>query len=173
MSSLTVDIQLATDGSDTPEDNSFEAWARASWLGDQDSEVTIRIVDTQESADLNAQYRNKSGPTNVLSFPFEAPAGITVPLAGDLIICAPVVEREAREQRKTATEHWAHMVVHGMLHLQGYDHIEDDEAEAMEDLEIRLLAQLGFGNPYETPCDTLHSNLHSTLHNTGETEKDS
>lgn len=160
MSSLTVDMQIATDDTRLPEDDAFGAWAQAAWLGDQDSEVTIRIVGTQESADLNTQYRNKSGPTNVLSFPFEAPAGITVPLAGDLIICAPVVEREAREQWKTATEHWAHMVVHGMLHLQGYDHIEDDEAEAMEDLEIRLLAQLGFGNPYHT------------RHNTGETEKD-
>ena len=160
MASLTVDIQLATDNDTIPKDKSFEAWAGTAWLEDQDSEVTIRIVDSEESAELNAQYRNKTGPTNVLSFPFEAPAGITVQLAGDLIICAPVVEREAREQRKTPVEHWAHMVVHGMLHLQGYDHIEDDEAEAMEDLEIRLLAQLGFCNPYDT------------LYDIGETEKD-
>ncbi len=150
MASLTVDIQLATDNSELPADDSLQTWAQAAWLDDQDSEVTIRIVDLEESASLNAQYRNKTGPTNVLSFPFEAPAGITVPLAGDLIICAPVVEQEAREQRKTPTEHWAHMVVHGMLHLQGYDHIEDDDAEAMEALEIRLLAQLGFCNPYGT-----------------------
>ncbi|TGN40032.1 rRNA maturation RNase YbeY [Marinobacter confluentis] len=150
MASLTVDIQLATDDGGIPADDSFQTWAETAWLGDEESEVTIRIVDSAESAELNAQYRNKTGPTNVLSFPFEAPAGITVPLAGDLIICAPVVEKEAREQRKTPSEHWAHMVVHGMLHLQGYDHIEDDEAEAMEALEIRLLAQLGFCNPYET-----------------------
>jgi probable rRNA maturation factor len=153
MADLTVDLQLATDVADIPGIDSLEVWAQSAWLGDEPSEVTLRIVDAEESADLNATYRDKSGPTNVLSFPFEAPAGITVPLAGDLIICATVVEREAREQRKTRTEHWAHMVVHGMLHLQGYDHIEDDEAEAMEALEIRLLAQLGFGNPYDTFYD--------------------
>ena len=153
MANLTVDIQLASNGHGLPENDSFQTWAQAAWLGDQDSEVTIRIVDSEESASLNTQYRNKTGATNVLSFPFEAPAGITVPLAGDLIICAPIIDREAREQRKTPTAHWAHMVVHGMLHLQGHDHIEDDEAEAMEALEIRLLAQLGFGNPYDTIDD--------------------
>jgi probable rRNA maturation factor len=160
VASLTVDIQRALASGDTPSDEQFETWAGNAWLGDEDSEVTVRLVDTDESASLNNQYRDKSGPTNVLSFPFEAPAGITVPLAGDLIICAPVVEREAREQRKTSMAHWAHMVVHGMLHLQGYDHIEDDEAEVMEALEIRLLAQLGFCNPYDT------------LDDIGETEKD-
>ena len=149
MGHLTVDVQRAAEAGDLPANDLFAAWAQSAWLGDEDSEVTIRIVGSEESAELNSQYRNKSGPTNVLSFPFEAPAGITVPLAGDLIICVPVVEREAREQRKTSTEHWAHMVVHGILHLQGYDHIEDNEAEAMEALEIRLLSQLGFGNPYD------------------------
>jgi len=127
----------------------FEAWAEAAWQDENPTEVTIRIVDNDESRELNNQYRDKDKPTNVLSFPFEAPAGITVPLAGDLVICAPVVEQEAREQSKDAVAHWAHMVVHGMLHLQGYDHIEDNEAEVMEALEIRLLAQLGFANPYE------------------------
>ncbi|HLV78202.1 MAG TPA: rRNA maturation RNase YbeY, partial [Marinobacter sp.] len=95
------------------------------------------------------QYRGKDKPTNVLSFPFEAPAGITMPLAGDLVICAPVVALEAQQQRKQPVAHWAHMVVHGMLHLQGYDHIEDDDAEAMEALEVRLLSELGFANPYQ------------------------
>jgi len=150
VSELTVDVQRAIETPGVPEDVEFERWAGAAWLGESPSEVTIRIVASDESADLNSQYRGKSGPTNVLSFPFEAPAGITVPLAGDLIICAPVVEKEAVEQRKTLIEHWAHMVVHGMLHLQGYDHIEDNDAEVMEALEIRLLAQLGFSNPYET-----------------------
>jgi len=147
---LTVDMQRAIEVPGVPEDVEFERWAQTAWLEEHPSEVTIRIVASDESADLNSQYRGKSGPTNVLSFPFEAPAGITVPLAGDLIICATVVEKEATEQQKTLTEHWAHMVVHGMLHLQGYDHIENNDAEVMEALEIRLLAQLGFSNPYET-----------------------
>jgi len=99
--------------------------------------------------ELNRDYRGKDKPTNVLSFPFEAPAGITMPLAGDLVICAPVVEQEAADQNKTLESHWAHMVVHGMLHLQGHDHTDDKEAETMEALEIQLLAQLGFANPYQ------------------------
>jgi probable rRNA maturation factor len=150
VSELTVDLQRMTDADGIPTDDAFGQWARKAWLGDDPSEVTIRIVDVDESAELNSQYRGKSGPTNVLSFPFEAPAGITVPLAGDLVICAPVVEKEAKDQHKTLAAHWAHMVVHGMLHLQGYDHIEDNDAEVMEALEIRLLEQLGHGNPYES-----------------------
>lgn len=149
MSKVTVDLQMAFDGAGVPEEALFEAWAEKAWQGENPTEVTLRIVGNDESRELNHQYRGKDKPTNVLSFPFEAPAGITVPLAGDLVICAPVVEQEAREQSKDAVAHWAHMVVHGMLHLQGYDHIEDKEAEVMEALEIRLLAQLGFANPYE------------------------
>ena len=150
MSELTVDLQDVFTGDGVPGEKQFQAWAQLAWLGDEPSEVTIRIVDVPESQALNHQYRGKDKPTNVLSFPFEAPAGITVPLAGDLVICAPVVEKEAREQHKEPVAHWAHMVVHGMLHLQGYDHIEDEEAEVMEALEVRLLAQLGFGNPYQS-----------------------
>lgn len=149
MSELTVDLQNVYEGSGVPEPKLFQTWAQAAWQGEQDSEVTIRIVGALESQALNHEYRGKDKPTNVLSFPFEAPAGITVPLAGDLIICAPVVEKEAHEQHKTSEAHWAHMVIHGMLHLQGYDHIEDNDAEVMEALEIRLLSQLGFNNPYD------------------------
>ncbi|WP_138437203.1 rRNA maturation RNase YbeY [Marinobacter shengliensis] len=149
MSKLTVDVQVAYEGAGVPDETQFQVWAEKAWLGEDPSEVTIRIVGNDESQDLNHQYRGKDKPTNVLSFPFEAPPGITVPLAGDLVICAPVVEKEAQEQHKEPVAHWAHMVVHGMLHLQGYDHIEDNEAEAMEALEVRLLAQLGFANPYE------------------------
>ncbi|AZT84612.1 rRNA maturation RNase YbeY [Marinobacter sp. NP-4(2019)] len=149
MNRLTVDLQQVYDASGIPVAERLEQWAQCAWLGDTASEVTIRIVDSDESAELNGQYRGKNGPTNVLSFPFEAPAGITVPLVGDLIICAPVVEKEAKDQHKELEAHWAHMVVHGMLHLQGYDHIEDDDAEVMEALEVRLLQQLGYGNPYE------------------------
>ncbi|WP_417566307.1 rRNA maturation RNase YbeY [Marinobacter sp.] len=149
MSKLTVDFQQIYEAPGIPSEQAFRKWAQLAWQGEDPSEVTVRIVGAEESRSLNYQYRGKDKPTNVLSFPFEAPAGITVPLAGDLVICAPVVENEAREQRKSPEAHWAHMVVHGMLHLQGYDHIEDEDAEAMEALEVRLLAQLGFGNPYE------------------------
>ncbi|MFL1483709.1 rRNA maturation RNase YbeY [Marinobacter sp. LN3S78] len=157
MSELTVDIQRVIDSGELPGDDQLTRWARAGWQQAHDSEVTLRLVDESESQALNHQYRGKDRPTNVLSFPFEAPAGITVPLAGDLVICAPVVAREAAEQDKTPEAHWAHMVIHGLLHLQGYDHIEDDEAEAMEALEIRLLADLSYGNPYETEESEPHS----------------
>ncbi len=149
MSELTVDFQPVYEAPGIPSEQAFREWAQLAWQGADPSEVTVRIVGTEESQALNHQYRGKDKPTNVLSFPFEAPPGITVPLAGDLVICAPVVESEAREQQKSLAAHWAHMVVHGMLHLQGYDHIEDEDAEVMEALEVRLLAQLGFGNPYE------------------------
>ena len=144
-----MDFQVAYESTGVPDETQFQVWAEKAWLGEDPSEVTIRIVGNDESQNLNHQYRGKDKPTNVLSFPFEAPPGITVPLAGDLVICAPVVEKEAQEHHKEPVAHWAHMVVHGMLHLQGYDHIEDNEAEAMEALEVRLLAQLGFANPYE------------------------
>ena len=157
MSELTVDIQRIIESDDLPDDDRLIQWARAGWQQAHDSEVTLRLVDESESQALNHQYRGKDRPTNVLSFPFEAPAGITVPLAGDLVICAPVVAREAMEQSKTSEAHWAHMVIHGLLHLQGYDHIEDEEAEVMEALEIRLLADLGYGNPYETEESEPHS----------------
>ncbi len=149
MSNLTVDFQPVFEGRGVPREELVRDWAQLAWQGEDPSEVTIRIVGSEESQALNHQYRGKDYPTNVLSFPFEAPPGITVPLAGDLVICAPVVESEAREQQKTLEAHWAHMVIHGMLHLQGYDHIEDEDAEVMEALEVRLLAQLGYGNPYE------------------------
>ena len=119
----------------------------------------IRIVDEDESAELNHTYRDKPGPTNVLSFPFDMPdlpaalaatenEEIPTKLLGDLVICAPVVAREAAEQGKPLPAHWAHMVVHGVLHLLGYDHLDKAEAAEMEGLEQRLLAELGVGDPY-------------------------
>lgn len=119
------------------------------------SEVTIRIVDEAESRDLNNTYRGKDKPTNVLSFPFEAPPEVELPLLGDLIICRQVVEREAAEQEKTVEEHWAHMVVHGSLHLLGYDHIEDSEAEEMEALETEIMQSMGYADPYLAEKDGL------------------
>lgn len=147
---MNVDIQRQTETGQQPDDPDIRRWASAAYLGDiSDAEMTVRIVDEAESAHLNQTYRHKSGPTNVLSFPFENPPGVNLPLLGDLVICSPVVEREAEQQHKTPQAHWAHMVVHGSLHLQGYDHIQPQQAEQMEALEIDILARLGFPNPYE------------------------
>lgn len=114
------------------------------------AEVTVRVVDEPESQELNHDYRGKDKPTNVLSFPFEAPPGIDIDLLGDLVICKQVVEREAIEQNKPLISHWAHMVVHGCLHLLGYDHIEDQEAEEMESLETEIMKSMGYSDPYIT-----------------------
>lgn len=113
-------------------------------------EVTIRIVDIPEMTALNEGFRHKTGPTNVLSFPADLPdaAKQAYPVLGDIVICADIVNREAAEQGKTENSHWAHMVIHGVLHLLGHDHVKDDEAEQMETLEIKLMQQLGFANPY-------------------------
>lgn len=151
MTGLTIDCQWATDASGLPAEADLATWARCAFLGTGEAEVTLRLVDEAESAELNGRYRNKDRPTNVLSFPFEAPPGIPLNLLGDLVICAGVVAAEARAQQKSPTAHWAHMVIHGMLHLQGYDHVDPDEADIMEGLEIRLLATLGFPDPYHYP----------------------
>lgn len=115
------------------------------------AELTIRITDEVEMTELNTTYRHKQGATNILSFPFMIPDGVklAVPILGDLVICAAVVNREAKEQDKPTQAHWAHMVVHGILHLLGYDHEQTDQAEEMEALEITIMQELGFANPYE------------------------
>lgn len=111
-------------------------------------EVTIRIVGEAEGRQLNQTWRQRDYPTNVLSFPFDSPPGPDLPQLGDLVICAPVVLREALAQQKTPESHWAHLVIHGTLHLLGYDHQETAQAELMETLEINILTQLGYPNPY-------------------------
>lgn len=116
--------------------------------GREQVSLAVRVVDEAEIADMNQRYRAKPGPTNVLSFPFEDPPGVESDELGDVIICAPVVQREAREQGKTEAAHWAHMVVHGVLHLCGYDHVENADAEIMEGKETSILAGLGFPAPY-------------------------
>ena len=113
-----------------------------------EAELTIRLVDEAESQQLNREYRGKDRPTNVLSFPADLPAVVESPLLGDLVICAPVVLREAKEQGKTVEAHWAHMVVHGVLHLLGYDHQNEQEAAEMEGIEAALLKEMGYRNPY-------------------------
>ena len=148
---LEVDVQVACDEDDLPGRADLCAWARAA-VGTlrEDAELTIRIVDEAESTRLNSRYRNKDGATNVLSFPFDAPEGVDVPLLGDIVVCAPVVRREANEQSKSVSSHWAHMVVHGALHLLGFDHEQARAADEMEAMEKRILADLGFDNPYES-----------------------
>ncbi|MAT50764.1 MAG: rRNA maturation RNase YbeY [Porticoccaceae bacterium] len=147
---ITVDIDNAAGSDDVPDESSLHCWVTAVLQPNHpDSELAIRIVSEAESAALNRQYRQKQGATNVLSFPAELPEEIDLPLLGDLAICAPVVAREAREQGKTLEAHWAHMVVHGTLHLLGYDHLNDTDAEVMEALETRILSGLGFPPPYE------------------------
>jgi len=150
MSNVILDLQLACESEQgLPVEADFQRWLEAVLPQFQpESEVTIRLVDEAESRELNHTYRAKDKPTNVLSFPFEAPPGIELPLLGDLIICRQVVEAEATEQEKTLEAHWAHMVIHGSLHLLGYDHIEDDEAEEMESLETEIMLALGYPDPY-------------------------
>lgn len=150
---LQLDVQLAVEKeNDLPSEEQLKLWANAALLTrteHEEPELTIRIVDTAESQELNLEYRGKDKPTNVLSFPFEAPAHVPIPLLGDLVVCKQVVGQEAIEQGKTLTAHWAHMIVHGCLHLLGYDHIEDEEAEEMEGIERVVMAELGFENPYK------------------------
>jgi len=135
-----------------PASASFRRWVAAALAGagrDDATELSIRLVDADEGRELNHQYRGKDYATNVLSFPVELPDGIETPLIGDLVICAPVVAREAAEQGKPERHHWAHLTVHGILHLLGYDHIVEAEAEVMEALERRILATLDIPDPYE------------------------
>jgi len=147
---ITLDLQLACDNKVLPEIEDFQRWCEAALTPYQKPfELTIRLVNSDEGRELNHQYRGKDKATNVLSFPFEVPDGIELDLLGDLVICVDVVEQEAIEQNKTASAHWAHMVIHGCLHLLGFDHIEDDEAEEMEALETKIITGLGFAAPYD------------------------
>lgn len=150
MSQAILDLQIAcADSQGLPDQATFQRWLESVLPQfQQQAEVTIRLVDEAESHQLNLTYRGKDKPTNVLSFPFEAPPGIELPLLGDLVICRQVVEQEAVEQQKQLEAHWAHMVVHGCLHLLGYDHIADDEAEEMESLETEIMQGMGYPDPY-------------------------
>ena len=153
---IELDLQLATEASDLPAEAQLRRWVElALRQRTADSELTIRLVDAEEGQELNRTYRHKDYATNVRSFPAEVPEGLLdIPLLGDLVICVPVVEREAREQNKALEAHWAHLVIHGCLHLLGYDHIDDEEAEEMESLERQLLAELGYPDPYRDDEET-------------------
>lgn len=149
---LVIDIQHASDSPDLPADKQLEKWLQAAWLGKptQDSEVCLRIVGCEEMTVLNSRYRGKDKPTNVLSFPADIPAELALPLLGDIVICADIVAEQATQQEKTASAHWAHMCVHGMLHLQGHDHQNEADALEMETLETHILAELGYASPYQS-----------------------
>jgi len=149
--SIDIDVQYAvSDGSgEPPGPELIRTWARAALSGRRDeAELTVRIVDAGEIQQLNRDYRHQDKPTNVLSFPFEATGRVELPLLGDVVICAAVVTREAQEQGKDVQAHWAHMVVHGVLHLLGYDHMDAQQADEMEALEIEILQQFGISDPY-------------------------
>ena len=144
-----VDVQYAVTVDGMPEESEIRQWVLQT-LPEQNkaSELTIRVVDEAEITALNRQYRGKEGATNVLSFPYEAIPGVASDLLGDVVICAPVVASESVVQNKPLDAHWAHMVIHGVLHLLGYDHHQDDEAQRMEVRETELLDSLGYANPY-------------------------
>jgi probable rRNA maturation factor len=152
--SVTIDITIAEDiesGDDeVPESTSLSRWAQAAYQHTTPAVASVLVTSNSEMQQLNKQYRGKDKVTNVLSFPMQSPDGVDLCLLGDVVLCAPVINQEARQQGKTGEAHWAHMLVHGMLHLQGYDHVADEDAEIMEQQEIAILRRLGFSNPYET-----------------------
>lgn len=146
---LEVSISYGLPRAGIPAANSFRRWAAAALDGRiREADLAIRLVDDREGLALNRHYRGKDYPTNVLAFPADLPEGVKLPLLGDLVICAPVVVREASEQNKKVSAHYAHLTVHGILHLLGWDHEDEREAECMEQLEREILATLGIGDPY-------------------------
>ncbi len=149
---LDLDIQRIISDPELPDDKQIELWTKAALAAgerEDNTQLAIRIVDINEGKKLNEQWRHKEGPTNVLSFSMDGLDLIAPELLGDIVICAPVVAREAEEQSKPLHSHWAHMVTHGVLHLLGYDHIIETEAKKMESLEIKIMNQLGFSDPYQ------------------------
>jgi probable rRNA maturation factor len=156
---LQLDVDCAT-GAPVPGERELYRWietalARAAVAGE--TEISVRLVDTGEMAALNMDYRGRTGPTNVLSFPAHLPPELGLPLLGDIVICAPVVRAEATAQGKSPRAHWAHMAVHGTLHLLGYDHVDEAGAAAMESLESAILADLGFPCPYRGDLSVEHA----------------
>ena len=146
---ITVDVQNASVHTDLPGTDEILKWVCAALARRRErAELTVRIVDEPEGRELNEHWRHKNGATNVLSFPAETPGALLPELLGDIVICAPIVATEAAQQHKPLSAHWAHMIVHGTLHLLGYDHIKEADAEAMERLEISILKTLGYPNPY-------------------------
>ena len=146
--SLKLAVQYATDNTEIPTRPQFRRWVKAALI--QDAEIVLRLVDETEGRELNHQFRHKNYATNVLTFVYND----TQPLTGDIVLCAPVISQEARQQHKNLLAHYAHLTVHGILHLQGYDHIEDAEAAVMEQMETQILIRLGYEDPYREHDDT-------------------
>jgi len=146
---LQLELQIATSEPGIPSTGQMQGWLDTWFANLESATVVVKMVDMDEAAQLNEAYRHKQGPTNVLSFPFDPPEMIDSDHLGDLVICAPVVAKEALEQGKEAQAHWAHMLLHGTLHLFGYDHITESDAEEMEALEVAKLELLGIPNPYQ------------------------
>jgi probable rRNA maturation factor len=145
-----IDIESNSQSTHIPPQEQLTSWITQAlqYIKRVDGEISVYVVDEEEGQSLNAQYRGKDYPTNVLSFPADIPEEVGVPLLGDLVVCAPVVEREAKEQGKSLDAHWAHMLVHGTLHLLGYDHIDDQDADDMERIETEIMTGMGFPAPY-------------------------
>lgn len=146
---MELEIQREINDPTVPADAQIESWVRQALGEDSAVMLNIRIVDLAEGWALNRQWRGKDSPTNVLSFPADVPAAGNLRVLGDVVLCAPVIQREAVEQGKTSQAHWAHLVIHGVLHLLGFDHTDGPSADRMEGRETELLTALGFGNPYE------------------------
>jgi probable rRNA maturation factor len=151
---LELELQIATQQDNIPSKESLIVWSKSALRDERrQAEMVIRLVDEDEIQGLNRRYRGKDNPTNVLSFPSNLPEIVDSDLLGDLVICVPVVVRESQEQGKPPEAHWAHMVVHGVLHLLGYDHQDEEDAQTMEQLETDVMATLGFQDPYREGID--------------------
>ncbi len=146
---IELELQIASNAQTLPHPSQFREWVGSTLSERMDeAQLTIRIVDEEEMTELNETYRKKQGPTNVLSFPADINPEFEMPLLGDIVICASVVQRESSDAEIDLLAHWAHMVVHGTLHLLGYDHIQKDDAELMEALEEEILTEMGYPAPY-------------------------
>lgn len=153
-SKIQVELQNETGFTTVPSIENIQKWVETAYRKDVNTSLCIRIVDAVEGKQLNEAHRGKSYATNVLSFPFEAPpipmeVSFLLPYLGDLVLCEPIIQHEAIEQQKIPMQHWAHLIIHGVLHLQGYDHITKNDMHRMESLEIQLLEYLGIANPYK------------------------
>lgn len=155
--SVNIDITIAeaieSGDDEVPESSLITSWAQAAYQGSVEAVASVLVTGSEQTRRLNKEYRDQDKATNVLSFPMQSPEELDVQLLGDIVLCAPVINQESLQQHKSDKAHWAHMLVHGMLHLQGYDHIADGDAEVMEQQEIKILRQLGFDNPYKLPSD--------------------